>query len=141
MNEKPGLYKPGFLRIQGGCRGYAFRGTPRRAGSSCIRNGIEIARNQLGEDSFATPTICDDRIYLRPDARKQAATVIDLLQQLTEWLIHNPGHIGDGLAPAEGTDAITAAAVRYVSGMTDRFALNLAVEHLGWAPEKLPRSA
>ena len=26
---------------------------------------VEIARNQLGDDSFATPTICDGRIYLR----------------------------------------------------------------------------
>jgi len=82
-----------------------------------------------------------DRIYLRPEARQQAATVIDLLQQLTEWLIHNPAHIGTGLAPGVETDFITSEAVRYVSGMTDRFALNLAVQHLGWPPEKLPRSA
>lgn len=81
-----------------------------------------------------------DRIYLRPAARDQAATVIKLLQQLTEWLIHNPTQIGDGVAPGAETDEITAHAVRYVSGMTDRFALNLAVEHLGWAPEALPRS-
>lgn len=82
-----------------------------------------------------------DRIYLRPEAREQAATVIDLLQQLTEWLILHPAHIGDLVVPGAETDAITAAAVRYVSGMTDRFALNLAVEHLGWARDKLPRSA
>jgi len=82
-----------------------------------------------------------DRIYLRPDAREQATSVIKLLQQLTEWLIHNPSHIGFDLAAGADTDVITAEAVRYVSGMTDRFALNLAVEHLGWAPEALPRSA
>ena len=80
-----------------------------------------------------------DRIYLRPDARVQAANVIDLLQQLTEWLIHHPERIGTGIAPGSEVDLITAEAVRYVSGMTDRFALNLAVEHLGWSPEKLPR--
>ena len=34
---------------------------------------------------------------------------------------------------------IVAEAVRYVSGMTDRFALNLAVEFLGWEPDNLPR--
>jgi len=81
-----------------------------------------------------------DYIYLRPAAQEQAANVIDLLQQLTEWLIHHPNHIGEGLATDIDTDEITAHAVRYVSGMTDRFALNLAVEHLGWAPEALPRS-
>jgi hypothetical protein len=30
-------------------------------------------------------------------------------------------------------------AVRWVSGMTDRFALGLAVEKLGWDPAALPR--
>jgi len=80
-----------------------------------------------------------DRIYLRPAARAQAATVIDLLQQLTEWLVEHPARIGDGSAPSSSTDELTAAAVQYVSGMTDRFALNLAVEHLGWHPDRLPR--
>ena len=32
-----------------------------------------------------------------------------------------------------------ARAVRYVSGMTDRYALALGVELLGWRPEDLPR--
>lgn len=80
-----------------------------------------------------------DRIYLRPDARTQATIVIDLLQQLTEWLIHHPDQIGTGLAPGSDTATATAAAVRYVSGMTDRFALNMAAEHLGWPKDKLPR--
>ncbi len=81
-----------------------------------------------------------DRIYLRPEARQQADSVIRLLQQLTEWLILNPSHLSHG-APVDATsDQLTAAAVRYVSGMTDRFALNLAVEHLGWNVADLPRS-
>jgi dGTP triphosphohydrolase len=29
--------------------------------------------------------------------------------------------------------------VHYVSGMTDRYALALGVELLGWRPEELPR--
>jgi len=80
-----------------------------------------------------------DHIYLRPAAREQATTVISLLRQLTEWLVLNPDQIGDGSRHAAGSDQATADAVRYVSGMTDRFALGLAVHHLGWAPDKLPR--
>ena len=38
-----------------------------------------------------------------------------------------------------GTDEAAALAVRYVSGMTDRYALGLGVELLGWRPELLPR--
>lgn len=74
-----------------------------------------------------------DRIYLRPAARDQAAGVIKLLQQLTEWLIEHPTQIGDGLDADADVKSATEAAVRYVSGMTDRFALNLAVEQLGWS--------
>lgn len=81
-----------------------------------------------------------DRIYLRPEARRQATSVIALLQQLTEWLILHPTELGDLVTPGADGDETTAAAVRYVSGMTDRFALNLAVEHLGWERASLPRS-
>lgn len=82
-----------------------------------------------------------DRIYLRPAAREQAASVIKLLRQLTEWLVEHPQHIWtDGVDPAQPVDHITAEAVRYVSGMTDRFALTMAVQHLGWSSDALPRS-
>jgi dGTPase len=74
------------------------------------------------------------RIYLRPAAAEQARRVIALLRSLTEWFIEQPI---DGLAPS--TPEAVAAAVRHVSGMTDRYALRLAVEHLGWDPVALPR--
>ncbi|HUF32956.1 MAG TPA: HD domain-containing protein [Acidimicrobiales bacterium] len=81
-----------------------------------------------------------ERIYLRPEAREQADRVIALLRSLTEWFVANPRSIGiDGAISAPGTEEAVAAAVRYVSGMTDRFALALAVEHLGWDPAALPR--
>ena len=38
-----------------------------------------------------------------------------------------------------GSLEAAAVAVRYVSGMTDRYALGLGVELLGWRPEDLPR--
>jgi dGTPase len=75
-----------------------------------------------------------ERIYLRPAAAEQARRVIALLRSLTEWFIEHPT---DG--PAPGTPEAVAAAVRHVSGMTDRYALSLAVEHLGWDPTALPR--
>ena len=82
-----------------------------------------------------------DRIYLRPAAQEQAVSVIKLLRQLTEWLVENPRHIrADGVDPTHPIDHITAEAVRFVSGMTDRYALNMAVRHLGWSADALPRS-
>jgi dGTPase len=85
-----------------------------------------------------------DRIYLRPAARRQAEKVVHLLRGLVEHFADAPGRIpdvADGThAPVEpGSQAGSALAVRYVSGMTDRFALGLGVEVLGWRPEALPR--
>jgi dGTPase len=78
-----------------------------------------------------------ERIYLRPDSVDQAERVIELLRALTDWFIARPAELG--VDPGSRESEIVAAAVHHVSGMTDRYALNLAVEHLGWDPAKLPR--
>lgn len=85
-----------------------------------------------------------ERIYLRPEARRQAERVKALLQGLIEFFVDAPGRIprvAEGrVEPVEPASPQAAAqAVRYVSGMTDRFALGLGVELLGWRPEELPR--
>jgi dGTPase len=74
-----------------------------------------------------------ERIYLRPEAVAQAERVIELLRALTEWLLAHPAVIG------RHHDDPVEAAVRHVSGMTDRYAFRMAVELLGWDPAKLPR--
>jgi dGTPase len=76
-----------------------------------------------------------ERIYLRPASVAQAERVIELLRALVEWFLAHP----DELPLAEHGGDRTAAAVHHVSGMTDRYALRLAVERLGWDPAKLPR--
>ena len=79
-----------------------------------------------------------ERIYLRPESVAQADRVNAMLRQLVEWFIENPRAIGGGDALTPGSADAAKAAVQYVSGMTDRFALRLAVDRLGWAPEELP---
>jgi dGTPase len=79
-----------------------------------------------------------ERIYLRPESVAQADRVNAMLRQLTEWFIENPRAIGAGEILRPGSTAAAAAAVRYVSGMTDRFALRLAVDRLGWSEADLP---
>ncbi len=83
-------------------------------------------------------------IYLRPAARAQADRVITLLRGLVEHFTDNPGALpdvreGSVARPTSGSTEAAASAVRYVSGMTDRFALGLGVEILGWSPDRLPR--
>lgn len=85
-----------------------------------------------------------ERIYLRPAARRQAEKVIFLLRGLVEHFADAPHRLpdvasGEVTAPDAGSPDAAAAAVRYVSGMTDRFALGLGVELLGWRPDDLPR--
>lgn len=89
-----------------------------------------------------------ERIYLRPEAVEQADRAARLISALTEWYVDHPGEIRarrfDGPEvprPVPGTPEAVAAAVRYVSGMTDRFAHQAAVDRLGWAVRTLPRSA
>jgi dGTPase len=82
-----------------------------------------------------------DRIYLRPAARRQAERVIGLLRGLVDHFTDSPRRLpdADAVQVEPGSDAAAALAVRYVSGMTDRFALGLGVELLGWRPANLPR--
>lgn len=83
-------------------------------------------------------------IYLRPAADRQASRVIAMLRELVEYFADAPGRIPavrDGEVPfvASGSPEAYAEAVHYVSGMTDRFAISLAAEYLGWRAESLPR--
>ena len=84
-----------------------------------------------------------ERIYLRPAARRQADRVVRLLRGLVDRFADVPRLLADsepgavGVTP--GSADATALAVRYVSGMTDRYAVGLGVQLLGWDPEDLPR--
>ncbi len=85
-----------------------------------------------------------ERIYLRPAARRQADRVVALLRGLVEHFADVPARIPDVASgavptPPAGSAHAAARAVHYVSGMTDRFALRLGVEVLGWRADDLPR--
>ncbi|MCU1426216.1 MAG: putative dNTP triphosphohydrolase [Actinomycetia bacterium] len=85
-----------------------------------------------------------ERIYLRPASVRQAERVIALLRGLVEHFIDVPSRLPPettGLTDAirPGTKEAAAVAVRYVSGMTDRYALGLGMELLGWRADALPR--
>ncbi len=89
-----------------------------------------------------------ERVYLRPASRAQATAVITLLQALVEHYSDRPNLLPDNddphtMSPARGLQAGSAeamhAAVRYVGGMTDRFACRQAMMLLGWGPDRLPQ--
>ena len=85
-----------------------------------------------------------ERIYLRPAARRQAEKVVGLLRGLVDFFVDAPPRIptvrdGEVRRRSPGSPEAAAVAVHYVSGMTDRYALGLGVELLGWRPDDLPR--
>ncbi|MGE3833620.1 MAG: HD domain-containing protein [Acidimicrobiia bacterium] len=97
--------------------------------------GAVAMRNPEAEALSAFRAFNYERIYLRPASTEQAGRVVSLIRALTEHVAEHPrdAHV------VPGSDEAVAEAVRYVSGMTDRFALELAVERLGWSREALPQ--
>jgi dGTPase len=107
-----------------------------RAMLETIRDtGVVALRAPESEALAAFRSFNYERIYLRPAAQEQARRVIAVIQALTEHFAAEP-RLPELRA---GSDEAVAEAVRYVSGMTDRFALDLAVERLGWDPAALPQ--
>lgn len=82
-----------------------------------------------------------ERIYLRPEAVEQADRSARLIGGLAEYYLTHPALLPDPVGLVPGSPEATAAAVRYVSGMTDRFAHRAALELLGWDERALPRTA
>jgi dGTPase len=97
--------------------------------------GVVALRTPEADALAALRAFNYERIYLRPEAQEQARRVIALLRGLTEWFSIHPR--SPELTP--DSELAVAEAVRYVSGMTDRFALDLAVEQLGWDLAALPQ--
>lgn len=64
-----------------------------------------------------------ERVYLRPEAKAQAATAVGVLRDLTDYYLDRPMEIPASYRHEDASE--TQAALDYVSGMTDRFALEL----------------
>lgn len=80
------------------------------------------------------------RIYLRPESQSQGDIVIRVLRQLVEYYHAHPEAITDTGPLSPSSDGALFEAVRYVGGMTDRFAFRQAVALLGFRYEDLPTS-
>jgi dGTPase len=118
-------------------------------GDAVIRCVEETGRIGMNEEAA---TVLDslrkfnfERIYLRPASMRQAERVEKLLGGLVEHFLDAPSLIPDvssGLVerPTSGSVAAAVVAVNYVASMTDRYAMNLAIDLLNWRTEDLPRS-
>lgn len=103
--------------------------------------GIVSMNAELAEALAAFRKVDYERIYLRPASVAQGQSVIAVLRALVEFFSDRPNNIPSArdAGIAAGSEAAVGAAVAYVAGMTDRFALSMAVSELGWDRDRLPR--
>ena len=80
-----------------------------------------------------------DHIYLRDESVAQADLAARVISELCSYYIEHPERIHSDHAHGMGQPDPVADAVRYVSGMTDRYLLRCAVDELGWSDNALPR--
>jgi dGTPase len=103
--------------------------------------GVIGMRPDVAGALAALRTFNYERIYTRPEALAQSASVVAVLRALVEHYLEQPDRLPSDYRPADAAadDEVVCAAVTYVGGMTDRFAFRTAVRDLGWDPARLPR--
>src|SRR5688572_11363599 len=103
-----------------------------------VTTGQVGMRADLAEALAALRAFNYEHIYLRPASVAQAEDVISVLQALVEHFSDRPNTLTPDSGLAAGSPEAVRSAVTYVAGMTDRFAFQSAVAHLGWDPSRLP---
>jgi dGTPase len=127
--------------LLGDARGDQLRAFIQGAIDAISTTGEIVLGAELAEALAELRRFNHERIYLRPVSLEQGRAVTRVLQALVEHVAASP-HVlppdaARGLAP--GSSAALHAAVRWVAGMTDRYACDRAVELLGWPSDELPR--
>ncbi len=80
-----------------------------------------------------------ESIYLRDESREQARRVVTVLRALVEHLSADPARLPTRLLTDDSEDGVRHAAVAWVAGMTDRYAMHAAEDWLGFEHRDLPR--
>jgi dGTPase len=105
--------------------------------TSCIsETGTNGMYPEAAEALAALRSFNYERIYTRPESLAQGDTVIALLRALVDFYVSQPEHLPPSSA---SSGSVVQRAVAYVSGMTDRYAFETAITHLGWRTDRLPR--
>jgi dGTPase len=86
-----------------------------------------LASNQVSMEAATLETMHELRefmfrnVYLRPEAEEQKQRAIGTITNLVDYFIHHPQEVPPSTTVPEA-DPVTAA-IDYVAGMTDRYAL------------------
>src|SRR5690606_27269623 len=118
---------PAVREVVGGDRRRQLHGFITGMVETIADTGVVALRTAEAEALAAFRAFNYERIYLRPEAVEQADRAARLIGALADFYVHAPSQMPQGAALVPGSPAATAEAVRYVSGMTDRFANRAAV--------------
>lgn len=135
---------PGEVRdMCGETRSSQLRSFVSGMATTICRTGM-IGMDEDLADALSAFRQCNyEHVYLRPASVAQGGAVIDVLRALVGHFSDHPYRIPD-VRRAGGLDAGTnpalRAAVAYVAGMTDRFAMDRAICDIGWDPARLPQA-
>jgi dGTPase len=138
----PGLLPDVVLQRCGETRSHQLRSFIEGTVAATLRVGRVGMDDDLAEALAAFRRCNYEHIYLRPASVTQGESVVAVLRALVAHFADQPNLIpavrgGGGLAG--GSDSAVFEAVAYVAGMTDRFAMGIAVSELGWDRARLPR--
>jgi dGTPase len=106
-----------------------FFGEPGSDWISTMVEAVVTESVEQGKVAMSTPALdamhelrayMFERVYLRPEAEEQRAQAITIIRRLVDHYRHHPDDIPDSYRHEEDS---TAAAIDYVSGMTDRYAI------------------
>ncbi len=126
--------------VVGGDRRSQLHGFITAMVDTIAETGIVALRRPEADALAAFRAFNYERIYLRPESVDQAERAARLIASLAELYLANPSLLPESTGLVPGSPEATAAAVRYVSGMTDRFAHRAALDHLGWDQTALPKT-
>jgi dGTPase len=142
-----GIVTPAMLpdivrRRCGDTRSHQLRSFIQAVTSATLSSGRVAMDEELAEALASFRQGNYEQIYFRRASVAQGKAVVAMLRGLVEHFADQPNRIpgvNDGGGLAGGTVEAVKAAVAYVAGMTDRFAMASAVTDLGWDARALPR--
>jgi dGTPase len=138
----PAMLPPLVLERCGQTRSHQLRSFIAAVTGATLASG-RVAMDEDLADALAAFRQCNyEQVYFRPASVAQGTAVVAMLRGLVEHFADQPNRIPgvhDAGGLAGGSAEAVQAAVAYVAGMTDRFAMASAVSDLGWDRRSLPK--
>lgn len=82
------------------------------------------AEENIGRLSEELHEFLFEKVYTNPVAKSQERKAEILLERLYEYFIYHPGEMPDDSLKIAGEEGVQRAVCDYISGMTDRYAIN-----------------